>query len=139
MDLLSRKIDPILKRVEIAQATIKGCGNRITNLPGPLGMLSKMGGRLIAFYSDDLASLLLDDFLAEVILDLQKIESKQSKQISTEETEKLVGNILGVINDYQQEEIDIETKYCNKVQFKPQVTIQPPPIHFDLNTDFVEV
>ena len=98
-----------------------------------------MGGRLIAFYSDDLASLLLDDFLAEVILDLQKIESKQSKQISTEETEKLVGNILGVINDYQQEEIDIETKYCNKVQFKPQVTIQPPPIHFDLNTDFVEV
>jgi hypothetical protein len=49
-------------------------------------MLSKMGGRLIAFYSDDLAALLLDDFLTETILDLQKIEARQNKQVSTEET-----------------------------------------------------
>lgn len=49
-------------------------------------MLSKMGGRLIAFYSDDLAALLLDDFLSEVVLDLKQIESKQSQQVSSEET-----------------------------------------------------
>lgn len=115
VDLLSKKIDPILKRVEQAQATIKGCGSRLSDLPGPLGMLSKMGGRLIAFYADDLATLLLDDFLTEVITDLQKIESKQSFLMSTEETQKLVDNILGVISDYQQEENEVETKYCNKV------------------------
>jgi hypothetical protein len=28
-------------------------------------MLSKMGGRMIAFYADDLAELMLNDFLAE--------------------------------------------------------------------------
>lgn len=74
-----------------------------------------MGGRLIAFYSDDLAALLLDDFLTETILDLQKIEARQSKQVSTEETQKLVDNMLGVISAYQQEELSMETKYCNKV------------------------
>lgn len=33
-------------------------------------MLAKMGGRLISFYSDDLAEMLLDDFLAETALEL---------------------------------------------------------------------
>jgi hypothetical protein len=33
-------------------------------------MLSKMGGRLINFYSDDLAEMLLDDFLKETALEL---------------------------------------------------------------------
>ena len=37
---------------------------------GPLGMLSKMGGRLINFYSDDLTELLLDDFLKDTALEL---------------------------------------------------------------------
>ena len=40
---------------------------------GPLGMLSKMGGRLINFYADDLAELLLNDFLAETALELSLI------------------------------------------------------------------
>jgi hypothetical protein len=33
-------------------------------------MLSKMGGRLIAFYADDLANLLFEDFLSEIINEL---------------------------------------------------------------------
>lgn len=37
---------------------------------GPVGMLSRMGGRLINFYADDLAELLFDDFLMEVVLEL---------------------------------------------------------------------
>ena len=39
-------------------------------MPGPIGMLSKMGGRLISFYADDLAELLLDDFLIETAEEL---------------------------------------------------------------------
>jgi hypothetical protein len=44
--------------------------NRLSDQPGPVGMLSKMGGRLIAFYADDLASMLLEDFLTETCRDL---------------------------------------------------------------------
>jgi hypothetical protein len=33
-------------------------------------MLSKMGGRMMHYYSDDLAELLLDDILLDVVKDL---------------------------------------------------------------------
>lgn len=69
VELLSRKIEPILKRVEQAQSQIKFGGNhtRLSEQPGAVGMLSKMGGRLIAFYADDLAKLMFEDFLTEVV------------------------------------------------------------------------
>jgi hypothetical protein len=43
-------------------------------------MLSKMSGRLIAFYADDLADLLLEDFLGETAKDLQSIEAKERQK-----------------------------------------------------------
>jgi len=33
-------------------------------------MLSKMGGRMINFYADDISELLLDDFLLETAIEL---------------------------------------------------------------------
>ena len=42
-------------------------------------MLSKMGGRLITFYADDLANLLFEDILSETVADLQKIEKQTAK------------------------------------------------------------
>jgi hypothetical protein len=39
-----------------------------------MSMLAKMGGRLISFYADDLAELMLEDFLTEMVTDLQRIE-----------------------------------------------------------------
>ena len=35
-----------------------------------MSMLSRMGGRLINFYADDIANLMLEDFLAETALEL---------------------------------------------------------------------
>ncbi len=45
-------------------------------------MLSKMGGRLINFYADDIAELLLEDFLKETALELQRMESNALKDYS---------------------------------------------------------
>jgi hypothetical protein len=71
VQMLSSKIDPILKRVEMAQDRINSLpSSKLSDQPGPVGMLSKMGGRLIAFYADDLANLLLEDFLTETARDL---------------------------------------------------------------------
>ncbi len=39
-------------------------------------MLSKMGGRLVAFYADDLTELMFEDFLTETVQSLQFIEDK---------------------------------------------------------------
>ena len=63
-------------------------------------MLSKMAGRLITFYADDLAGLLLEDILTETVQDLQSIEGKTRKQYAEKETETVVKDILGMLADY---------------------------------------
>jgi hypothetical protein len=81
--LLNRKVEPLLKRVEEAAKNVTYAnsipGKRSS---GAVGILSKMGGRLISFYSDDIAELLLDDFLAETALELQKMETDARKDYS---------------------------------------------------------
>lgn len=86
VELLSRKIDPILKRVEMAQDRINNLPrSKLSDQPGPMGMLSKMGGRLVAFYADDLASMILEDYLTETVSDLQKNEERERKSLSEED------------------------------------------------------
>jgi hypothetical protein len=76
-------------------------------------MLSKMGGRLIAFYADDLAELMFDDFLSETVKSLQTIEDKARAKLSDDEANKLAGDILGVIKEYQIEETHLDMKWGN--------------------------
>jgi hypothetical protein len=75
VDLLSRKIEPLLQKVEMAAKNISYVGPKnLKNSSGPVGMLSKMGGRLINFYADDLAELMLNDFLIDTAKELQQLE-----------------------------------------------------------------
>ena len=58
--LLNRKVEPLLKKVEEAARNVQiAKAGQDPIRRGPLGMLSKMGGRLISFYADDLAEMLL--------------------------------------------------------------------------------
>ena len=68
--LLTRKVEPLLKRVEEAALNVKIAGENNPMRKGPLGMLSKMGARMINFYADDLAEMLLQDFLGETAIEL---------------------------------------------------------------------
>lgn len=63
-------------------------------------MLSKMGGRLIAFYADDLTELMFEDFLTETVQSLQSIEDKTRAKLNDIEAEKLAADILDEIRDY---------------------------------------
>lgn len=65
-----------------------------------LGMLSKMGGRLISFYSEDLAEMLLDDFLLDTALELQKLEMEAKKDYSNEQAKNLAEQLMKGIIDY---------------------------------------
>ena len=73
-----------------------------------------MGGRIISFYADDLADLLLDDFLKETAEDLQNIEKLTRKNYAERETEQLAKNILQELADYQAEEQLIDMRWNNK-------------------------
>ena len=114
--LLNRKIEPILKRVELASdrvKSMKGQGS-LSGQPGPVGMLSKMAGRLITFYADDLANLLFEDILSETVRDLQKIESQTQKVYREKHTEGVMKDILGVLAEYQAEEQKVDMRWSNK-------------------------
>ncbi len=67
--------------MEEAAQRVRVAGENGPMRQGPMGMLARMGGRLISFYADDLAEMLLNDFLGETVLDLQAIEGKQTDKI----------------------------------------------------------
>jgi hypothetical protein len=81
---LSAQLEPMLKRVEQAQynvemarathggpadpsGTLRGL---LSQQEGKIGMMARMGGKLMNFYADDLTDMLLDDLLHEVVDDL---------------------------------------------------------------------
>jgi hypothetical protein len=72
--MLNRKVEPLLRRVEEAARNVRVVSDTGPLKKGPLGMLSKMGGRLISFYADDITELLLDDYLKETAVELQRME-----------------------------------------------------------------
>jgi hypothetical protein len=81
VESLSMKLEPMLEKVEQAQRNIDIArathGGQLSSDPGKIGMLAKMGGRMMHYYADDLAEMLLEDMLGDVAIDLQQIEHKQ--------------------------------------------------------------
>jgi hypothetical protein len=61
---------------------------------GPIGMLSKMGGRYIHYYSDELTDMLLNDILLETVVELQDIEQKMKKTVVEGESKQLAEDLL---------------------------------------------
>lgn len=115
---LSSKLEPMLERVENAQKNIEMA--RATNLgslsqtqTGGIGMLSKMGGRMMHFYSDDLAEMLLDDILVDTVQELQVVEHKQRQSHAASESRHLAENLMKHIVDYQSEENLVHTRWVS--------------------------
>ena len=76
-------------------------------------MMARMGGKLIHFYQDELTELLLEDFLQEIVKDLQVIEQKERKKIVINQSKDLAENLLKHIVDFQSEQQLIEMKWKN--------------------------
>jgi hypothetical protein len=110
-------VEPILERVERAASHIEntqlyGGGKSLGYKQGSsMSMLSKMGGRLISFYSDDIADLLIDDILRDAALDLNDIEKKTKKKYKSQEASSFINEMLDNIVSYNNEEHNVELKY----------------------------
>ena len=76
-------------------------------------MLSKMGGRMISFYADDLTELLLEEFLGETVVELQKIEEKSADKLVQEDAKLYAENLLKNLVDYQSEESLVQMRWTN--------------------------
>lgn len=76
-----------------------------------MSMLAKMGGRIISFYSDDIADLLIDDILKDCAKDLNEIEKKTEIKYKSEQASSFINEMLDNIISYSNEEHNIELKY----------------------------
>ena len=70
---------------------------------GRIGMISKMGGRMMHYYADDLTEMLLDDILKETVFELQDIENKERDNQAVHESKQLAENLLKHVTDFQSE------------------------------------
>mmetsp|Transcript_2451 Transcript_2451/g.3748 ORF Transcript_2451/g.3748 Transcript_2451/m.3748 type:complete len:80 (-) Transcript_2451:135-374(-) len=76
-------------------------------------MLSKMGGRMMHYYSEELVDLLLEDFLEETAVELQNIEEKERSSQKFSEGKDLAENLLNHINEFQSEQHLVEMRWTN--------------------------
>jgi hypothetical protein len=82
-----KRVEQAQYNVEMARATHAGPSDSSNTLRGLLsqqegkvGMMARMGGKLMNFYADDLTDALLDDLLGDIVIDLQHIEAKERKK-----------------------------------------------------------
>ena len=77
-------------------------------------MLSKMGGRFISFYAEDLSDMLFEDFLTETVKELQRIEKIAKKEYKDNEVKQLADDMLLMVADFQADEHLVDTRWNNK-------------------------
>ncbi len=96
----------MLNRVDQAVSNIKQATNTGTSLrtsTGPASMLAKMGGRLISFYADDLADLLIDDILRDTAKEMNEIEKKERSTCMKDQSKDLAADILTQIVQFENQ------------------------------------
>lgn len=77
-------------------------------------MISKMGGRLIHYYADDLTDLLLEDVLMDTVMELQVIEQKERESNTIHESKQLAENLLKHVIDFQSEEHLVQQRWVKE-------------------------
>ena len=125
---LQNKMEPLLQRVEQAQVnammarkthetlesfagTKPSLRGLLSQQEGKVGVMARMGGRLINFYSEDLTNMLLDDILVEVVRDLQHIESLEKNKQTVHQTKELAHNLLKEVMNYETEAQAVEMRW----------------------------
>ena len=99
-------------------------------------MLARMGGRLISFYSDDIADLLIDDILRDCVKDLNEIEQKTEKRYKFEEASSFVNEMLDNLIGYKNQEHNVELKYRQNPASFYQDQARRGKVNFELEDDF---
>ena len=74
-------------------------------------MISKISGRYISFYADELTDMLLDDFLLETAEALNENERKTRKTYVGEEAKTMAEDALLMMEELKNEASLIEKKW----------------------------
>lgn len=77
-----------------------GFTTRLRDKANAIGMISKISGRFISFYADDLASMILEDILTETAIDMNRIEEMTWTVYAGQETKVFAEDMIVMINSF---------------------------------------
>ena len=85
--------------------------DRMKDRADTLGMISRLSGRYISFYADDLAEMLIDDLLEDTAEELDKIERVTRKIYAGEEAKTMAEDALLMMQVIEKEMFEVEEKW----------------------------
>jgi hypothetical protein len=74
-------------------------------------MISRISGRYISFYADDLAEMLIDDILEDTAVELDNIEKVTRKVYAGEEAKCLAEDAISMMVNYGNQVDMVEKKW----------------------------
>ena len=101
--------DPILNSLGAAITRFK-TADKYSNHAG-INLISKVSSKYIAYYANELADMLVDDFLIDCVHDLQRIEDNNQKKIHKDFQNIAEENFEQILQDFNEETKKIQTKY----------------------------
>lgn len=87
-----------------------GFTQRLKDQANAVGMVSKIAGRYISFYSDDLTEMLLDDILEDTVHEMQHIENQTKRTYMNDQQQMFAQEIMEMMIDYENETAVISKK-----------------------------
>ena len=129
MDLerINQKLDPIMDKVD-QQLHNVGITKRFKDQANAVGLVSKIAGRYISFYSDELAEMLLDDILEDTVFEMQKIEQQVEKTYVNDQQQLMAQEIMNMLIDYENDAATVVTRaeqMLSQIPAKKEVKRQP--------------
>lgn len=127
LERINQKLDPIMDKVD-QQIHNVGVAKRFKDQANAVGLVSKIAGRYISFYSDELAELLLDDILEETVFEMQKVENQVKRTYINDQQKVIAEEIMSMLIDYDNEAATISTKtqqILSKIPAKKEVKQVP--------------
>ena len=109
------KSDPMLTTLNAAITKYK-TAEKYSGHSG-VGLISKISSKYIAYYANELTDMMLNDFLEDCVVDLQKVEEKKAKTMSSEFQKEAEKNFEIIVKDFYEETEKLQSKYVGKPKF----------------------
>jgi hypothetical protein len=126
LERVGQKLDPVMEMVDQRLGDV-GIVPRLKDQANTLGMISRIAGRYVSFYSDELAEMLLDDMLEDTVYEMQHIENQTKKTYLNEQQQIIAQEMMSMLVDFDNEtEITMKkTKELLKVVSKKKQKVKP--------------
>lgn len=101
--------DPVLNSISAAMVRYKVANQY--NTKSSSALISQVGAKYIAYYANELSDMFIDDFLEDIVYDLQRIEEKKHQLAHSDFTKEAETHFQTIIKDFELETRTLQAKH----------------------------